>query len=185
MLLFYKQQPYHPAAQDRLPTEAKQGWAGQYLDERPPGNTITAGRGVSETSRGCSPCVLCGSWHPSVVTGTLYCKNHHPSDETLNRGPDSLWSLKIPGCPSKKSRGVTPAFWPNFLILPPNHPHWLASSLRLLSTSKLVCGGRSGAIWLPSHHPGGCCTLVVGEEIPPLYVKHFECLEKRYIPVTN
>ncbi len=30
-------QPYHPAAQDRLPTEAKQSWAGQYLDGRPPG----------------------------------------------------------------------------------------------------------------------------------------------------
>ncbi len=28
------QQPYHPAAQDWLPTEAKQGWAcGQYLEE--------------------------------------------------------------------------------------------------------------------------------------------------------
>uniref|UniRef100_A0A671LHV1 ATP-binding cassette, sub-family B (MDR/TAP), member 5 n=1 Tax=Sinocyclocheilus anshuiensis TaxID=1608454 RepID=A0A671LHV1_9TELE len=26
--------------------------------------------------------------------------------------------------------------------------------------SKVLCGGRSGAIWLPSHHPGGCCTLV-------------------------
>ncbi len=25
----------------------------------------------------------------------------------------------------------------------------------------------SGAIWLPSHHPGECCTLVVVEEIPP------------------
>ncbi len=23
----YGRQPYHPAAQDRLPTEAKQGWA--------------------------------------------------------------------------------------------------------------------------------------------------------------
>ncbi len=33
------QQPYHPAAQDRLPTEAKQGWAGQYLDGRAPGKT--------------------------------------------------------------------------------------------------------------------------------------------------
>ncbi len=32
-------QPYHPAAQDWLPTEAKQGWAGQYLDGRPPGKT--------------------------------------------------------------------------------------------------------------------------------------------------
>ncbi len=34
---------------------------------------------------------------------------HRLSDETLNQGPDSLWSFKIPGCPSKKSRGVTPA----------------------------------------------------------------------------
>ncbi len=32
-------QPYHPAAQDWSPTEAKQGWAGQYLDGRPPGKT--------------------------------------------------------------------------------------------------------------------------------------------------
>ncbi len=48
-----------------------------------------------------------------------------------------------------------------------------------------MCGGRSGTLWLPLHHPGGCCTLVVVEEIPPLYVKRFECLEKRYINVTN
>ncbi len=34
---FSNQQPHHPAAQDRLPTEAKQGWAGQYMDGRPPG----------------------------------------------------------------------------------------------------------------------------------------------------
>ncbi len=34
-----RRQPYHPTAQDRLPTEAKQGWAGQYLDGRPPGKT--------------------------------------------------------------------------------------------------------------------------------------------------
>ncbi len=43
--------------------------------------------------------------------------------------------------------------------------HWLASSLCLFFTNKLVCGGRSGAIWLPSHHPGGSCTLVMVEEI--------------------
>ncbi len=49
--------------------------------------------------------------------------------------------------------------------------HWLASSLCLLSNNKLVCGERSGALWLPSHHPGGCCTLVVVEEIPPLLYK--------------
>ncbi len=46
--------------------------------------------------------------------------------------------------------------------------HWLASSLCLLSTNKRVYGGRSGALWLPLHHPGGCCTLVVDEEIAPL-----------------
>ncbi len=32
-------QPYHPAAQDWFPTEAKQGWAGQFLDGRPPEKT--------------------------------------------------------------------------------------------------------------------------------------------------
>ncbi len=96
------------------------------------------------------------------------------AQEELNVS-DSLWSLKIPGCPSKKSRGVTPAkICPltsdhhGLLIIP---IHWLASSLRLLSINKLVCGGRSGAIWLPLHHPGGCFTLVVVEEIPPLLCK--------------
>ncbi len=39
MVLNYGRQPYHPAAQDWLPTEANQGWAGQYLDGRPPGKT--------------------------------------------------------------------------------------------------------------------------------------------------
>ncbi len=48
-----------------------------------------------------------------------------------------------------------------------------------------MCGGHSGAIWLLSHHPGACCTLVVVEEIPPFYVKRFEYPEKRYINVTN
>ncbi len=37
--ILINQQPYHPAAQERLPTEAKQSWAGQYLDGRPPGKT--------------------------------------------------------------------------------------------------------------------------------------------------
>ncbi len=31
---FISRQPYHPAAQDRSYTEAKQGWAGQYLEGR-------------------------------------------------------------------------------------------------------------------------------------------------------
>ncbi len=39
-------QPYHPEAKDQLPTEAKQGWAGQYLDGRPPGKTRLLLEGV-------------------------------------------------------------------------------------------------------------------------------------------
>ncbi len=119
---------------------------------------------------------------------TLYMR---PSDETLNRGPDSLCSSKIPGCPSIKSR-VLPRRPGQIYPLASDHHglliipiHWLASSLCLLSTSKLVCGGLSGTIWLPSHHSGGCCTLVVDEEIAPFYVKRFECLEKCYIHVMN
>ncbi len=45
--------------------------------------------------------------HPSIVKGTLYWKKHRPSDETLNRGPDSLWSLKIPDV-LRKRVGVLP-----------------------------------------------------------------------------
>ncbi len=37
--VYYGRQPYDPTAQDRSPTEAKQGWAGQYLDGRPPEKT--------------------------------------------------------------------------------------------------------------------------------------------------
>ncbi len=112
------------------------------------------------------------------MTGTLYSKKHRPSDETLNRGPDSLWSLKIPECPLKKRVGVLPWHPGQICPLASDHHglliipiHWLALSLCLLSTNKLVCGERSGAIWLPSHRPGGCFTLVVDEEIPPLLCK--------------
>ncbi len=44
---------------------------------------------------------------------TILSKKHRLLDETLNRGPDSLWSLKITGCLLKKSRGVTLASWQN------------------------------------------------------------------------
>ncbi len=49
-----------------------------------------------------------GGAHPVVCVGpnaprpqysdgdTILSKEHSLSDETLNRGPDSLWSLKIP-----------------------------------------------------------------------------------------
>ncbi len=107
--------------------------------------------------------------------------------------------IKNPRMSFEKSRGVTSASWPNLPIglwpsWPPNHPHiyWLTSSLCLLSTSKLVCGERSGALWLPSHHPGGCCTLVVGRgDTPPPLPSQCRALwvlrkaEKRYINVMN
>ncbi len=78
------------------------------------------------------------------MKGTLYWKKHRPSDETLNRGPDSLWSLKIPGCPSIKSRGVTPASWPNSPIglwpsWPPNHPHTLIGFITVSSPPVSWC----------------------------------------------
>ncbi len=121
---------------------------------------------------------------PALITRVF--RTSHP----LNRGPDSLWSLKIPGCPSKKSRGITQASWPNFPIglwpsWPSNHPHiyWLASSL---VSSPPVSWSVVGVLaqWLPSHHPDGFCTLVV-DEITPFYVKRFEYPEKHYINVTN
>ncbi len=139
---------------------------GQYLDGRPPGITRLLLEEVLVRPA--------GGAHP-VVTGTLYCKKHRLLDEMLNRGPDSLWSLKIQICPLASDHH-------GLLIIP---IHWLASSFCLLSTNKLVCGWRSGAIWLPLHHPGGCCTLVVAEEIAPFYVKRFEYPEKRYMNVTN
>ncbi|XP_056302921.1 whirlin-like [Danio aesculapii] len=39
------------------------------------------------------------------------------------------------------------------------------------TSAKLVNGVRPGTIWLLSHHPGGCCTLVVEEEIPPTVLR--------------
>ncbi len=39
-----------------------------------------------------------GGAHPAVCLGpnNAPVKKHRLSDETLNRGPDTLWSLKIP-----------------------------------------------------------------------------------------
>ncbi len=139
-----------------------------------------------------------GGAHPAVCVG--------PNAPVSWRGHSYFgWDVKPrswffvviqnPRMSFEKSKGVTSASWPNLVIglwssWPPNNPHiyWLASSLCLLSTNKLVCGGRSGTIWLPSHHPGGCCTLVLDEEIPPDNVERFECLEKaekNYINVMN
>ncbi len=111
--------------------------------------------------------------------------NDSPSDETLNRGTDSLWSLKIPGCPSKKSRGVTPVSWPNsptglWPSWSPNHPHTLIGFITVSSPPVSWC-----VVGVLAHYGCRHSTLLVVEEISPLLCKSFECLEKRYINVTN
>lgn len=63
--------------------------------------------------------VLCCQKLCLQSTATLFSLNE----------PDSLWSLKIPQCASKKYRVVTLASWPNLPIVlcpsswPPNHPY--------------------------------------------------------------
>ncbi len=58
-------QLYHPAAQDRLPTEAKQGWAGQYLDGRPPGKTrLLLEEVLVRPAGGAHPVVCVGPYAP-------------------------------------------------------------------------------------------------------------------------
>ncbi len=77
----------------------------------------------------------------------LYVKNENFQQFTINF---TLYNL-APGqiCPLASDHH-------GLLIIP---IHWLASLLCLLFTSKLVCGGRSGAIWM--------LHMVVVEEIPP------------------
>ncbi len=90
-------QPYHLAVQDRLPTEVKQGWAGQYLDGRPPGKTrLLLEEMLVRPAGGAHPAVCVGPNAPVLWPGHYTFKKHRLSDETLNQGPDSLWSLKIP-----------------------------------------------------------------------------------------
>jgi len=163
---------HQAVAQDWLPTEAKQGWAWLVHEwEISWENQVAAGRGVSEASRGCwsGQYVCVGPNAPAKWQGHYTVKEHCPSDETLNRGPVSLWSLKIPGW---KRVGVK-AWHPGQNLpldlcpsWPPNHPLVLIGFITV-SINKLMCGWRSDTIWLPSHHPSGCCTLVGVEEIPP------------------
>ncbi len=90
-------QPYPPADQDWLPTEAKQGWAGQYLDGRPPGKTrLLLEEVLVRPAGGAHPVVCVVPNAPRKWPGHYTVKKDHLSYETLNRGPDSLWSLKIP-----------------------------------------------------------------------------------------
>ncbi len=99
-----------------LATDARGCSLWRYLLERPPPaweSWVRDPLGTRYEFGLCGPGRGCYIYIYIYMKGTLYWKKHRPSDETLNRGPDSLWSSKIPGCPSKKSRGVTPASWPN------------------------------------------------------------------------
>ncbi len=70
---------------------------------------------------------------PVVCLGLNAPVKHRLSDETLNRGPNSLWSLQNPMALLVMSRGVTPVSRPNsHHSWPPNNPHpldWLYVSL--------------------------------------------------------
>ncbi len=56
---------------------------------------------------------------------TLFCQNAKSiSEETLNRGPDSLWLLKIQNLPI----GLCPSLWP-----PKHPPEVVSNELHLLA----------------------------------------------------
>ncbi len=177
----------HITLQPWLPTEAKQGWAWS-----------VPGWETSWVKLGCcwKRCLWDQQGVLTLLSVWVLMPQYSDGDTILSFG----WDVKLRTWPSvviknprksfEKSRGVTRHPGRIFPLAPDHHGlltipiHWLASSLWLFSTNKLVCGGRSSALWLPSHNPGGCCTLVVNEEIPPFYVKRFEYPEKRYINVT-
>ncbi len=125
-------QSYHPAAQDWFPTEAKQGWAGQYLDGRPPGKTrLLLEEVLVRPAGGAHPVVCVG-----IVTGTVYCQKAMSFGWDVK--PRSWLSvvIKNPRVSFEKSRGVTSASWPNLPIglwpsWPPNHPHTLIGFISL------------------------------------------------------
>ncbi len=122
-------------------------------------------------------------WFPTRMT------NLDSSDHRTLSHNDSLWSLKIPGCPSKKSRDVTPASWPNSPIVlwpprPPNHPHTLIG-FRVSSPPISWC-----VVSVLAQY--GCRSIIQVDaahwwwmrRYPAYYLKCFECLEKRNINAT-
>ena len=120
----------------------------------------------------------------SAVMGTLWCRRWRLSEETLNRGPDTLWSLKIPLHSLQRVEGSLVS-WLNSqsdsLNLPPNHPDSIGKNdLHFLSwcvmSVLLQNGSRASPRWV-LHIGGGW------GKFPPHPCKSFECLEKRYINV--
>ncbi len=179
-VLLLKWQAFHPVAQDWSLTEAKQGWAWSV-----PGwvtsweNSVAAGRGTSEASRGCSPCGLCGSWRPIIVMGTLYCQQA-PSFGWDSK-PRSWLSvvIKNPRTSFEKSRGVTSAYWPNSPLglwpsWPSNNPHicWLVLPISWCVVGILAHFGCHRIVQVDAAHWWWI------RRYPPHNVKHFECLEK-------
>ncbi len=64
-----------------------------------------------------------------------------------------------------------------------SHIHFVLTTHQPYIYIWLVCGEHTGAVvlWQPSHHPGGCCTLVVVEERPPTwFIKRFGCTTIHY-----
>ena len=69
--------------------EAKHGWSGPSLDERPDGADI----GVRGSVGGAHPSGLRNIPNAPGQRQDCPTKEHRLSDETLTRGPDTLWSL--------------------------------------------------------------------------------------------
>ncbi len=127
------QHSYHPAAQERSPTEAKQGWAGQYLDGRLLGKLGCCWKRCQWGQQG-----VLTLWSVWVLT-----PQYSDGETILSKAPSFGWDVNTRSWLSvvikntrmsfEKDRGVTPASWPNSPVglcpsWPPNHPHtpiWL------------------------------------------------------------
>ncbi len=157
---------------------------GQYLDGRPPGKTrLLLEEVLVRPAGGAHPAVCVGPNAPVLWWGHYTVKQ---------KAPSFGWDVKLRSWLSvviknprmsfkKKSRGVIPTSWPNsptglWPSWPPNNPHiyWLASSLCLV-VSVLTQYGCRRIIQVDAVHWWWL------RRYPHYYIKHFECLEKRYI----
>jgi len=134
-----------------------------------------------------------GGAHPvSVWVLTPKCSDGDTILSKEHRGPDSLWSLKIPGCSLKKSRGVIPASWPNLPnglcpSWPPNHPHILIGFITVSSPPVSWC-----VVGVLAQN--GCRRIIQVDAAHRWWLRRFplqykgqrkQCREKRYINLMN